>query len=56
MRFATPWRYQPSTGQVHYRTAKGVARSMDALDWIAQVISHIPDPHVPDPGAQMVRY
>ena len=29
---------------------------MDALDWIAQVISHIPDPHIPDPGAQMVRY
>ena len=48
---ATRLRYQPSTGQVHYRTAKGVARSMDALDWIAQVISHIPDP-----GAQMVRY
>ena len=48
---ATRLRYQPSTGQVHYRTAKGVARSMDTLDWIAQVISHIPDP-----GAQMVRY
>ena len=58
---ATRLRYQPSTGQVHYHTAKGVARSMDALDWIAQVISHIPDPHIPDPhipdpGAQMVRY
>ena len=48
---ATRLRYQPATGQVHYRTAKGVARSMDTLDWIAQVISH-----VPDPGAQMVRY
>ena len=48
---ATRLRYQPGTGQVHYRTAKGVARSMDALDWIAQVISHIPDP-----GTQMVRY
>ena len=48
---ATRLRFQPNTGQVHYRTAKGVARSMDALDWIAQVISHIPDP-----GAQMVRY
>ena len=53
---ATRLRYQPSTGQVHYRTAKGVARSMDALDWIAQVISLIPNPHIPDPGAQMVRY
>ncbi len=39
------------SGQVHYRTAKGVARSMDALDWISQVVSHIPDP-----GEQMVRY
>ena len=48
---ATRLRYQPATGQVHYRTAKSVARSMDALDWIAQVISHIPDP-----GTQMVRY
>ena len=48
---ATRLRYQPGTGQVRYRTAKGVARSMDALDWIAQVVSHIPDP-----GAQMVRY
>ena len=48
---ATRLRYQPGTGQVLYRTAKGVARSMDALDWIAQVVSHIPDP-----GAQMVRY
>ena len=28
-----------------------MARSMDALDWIAQVVSHIPDP-----GEQMVRY
>ena len=58
---ATRLHYQPNTGQVHYRTAKGVARSMDALDWIAQVISHIPDPHIPDPhipdpGTQMVRY
>jgi len=40
-----------SSGQVHYRSAKGVARSMDALDWIAQLVSHIPDP-----GEQMVRY
>ena len=53
---ATRLCYQPGTGQVHYCTAKGVARSMDALDWIAQVISHIPDPHIPDPGTQMVRY
>ncbi len=28
-----------------------MARSLDALDWIARVISHIPDP-----GEQMVRY
>ena len=25
-------RYLAGSGQVHYRTAKGVARSMDALD------------------------
>ena len=43
------WRH--SGFYVHYRTAKGVARSMDALDWIAQVFSHIPDP-----VEQMVRY
>ncbi len=43
------WRH--SGFQVHYRTAKGVARSMDALDWIAQVVSHIPDP-----GEQWLRY
>ncbi len=48
---ATRLRYEPGTGQVHYGTAKGVARSLDALDWIARVIAHIPDP-----GEQMVRY
>ena len=48
---STRVRYLAGSGQVHYRTAKGVARSMDALDWIAQVVSHIPDP-----GEQMVRY
>jgi hypothetical protein len=39
---STRVRYLAGSGQVHYRTAKGVARSMDALDWIAQVVSHIP--------------
>ncbi len=48
---STRVRYLAGSGQVHYRTAKGVARSIDALDWIAQVGSHIPDP-----GEQMVRY
>ena len=48
---STRVRYLAGSGQVQYRTAKGVARSMDALDWIAQVVSHIPDP-----GEQMVRY
>jgi hypothetical protein len=48
---STRVRYLAGSGQVHYRRAKGVARSMDALDWIAQVISYIPDP-----GEQMVRY
>ncbi len=48
---STRVRYLAGSGQVHYRTAKGVARSMDALDWIAQVVSHIPDP-----GEQWLRY
>ena len=48
---STRVRYLAGSGQVQYRTAKGVARSMDALDWIAQVVSHIPDP-----GEQWLRY
>ena len=48
---STRIRYLACSGQVHYRTAKGVARSRDALDWIAQVVSHIPDP-----GEQWLRY
>ena len=47
----TRLQYQAQTGQIQYRTNKGVTRSMDALDWIALVTSHIPDPH-----QQMVRY
>ena len=43
--------YQSETGRIQYRTNKGVPRSLDALDWIALVTSHIPDPH-----QQMVRY
>jgi len=43
--------YQADTGRIQYRTSKGVPRSLDALDWIALVTSHIPDPH-----EQMVRY
>jgi hypothetical protein len=43
--------YQAETGQIQYRTNKGVPRSLDALDWIAPVTSHIPDPH-----QRMVRY
>jgi len=48
---STRVRYLAGSGQVHYRSAKGVAQSMDAWDWLAQVVSHIPDP-----GDQMVRY
>jgi hypothetical protein len=47
----TRLQYQAETGQIHYRTNKGLTRSLDALDWIALVTSHIPDPH-----QQMVRY
>jgi hypothetical protein len=41
----TRLQYQAETGQIQYRTNKGVPRSLDALDWIALVTSHIPDPH-----------
>jgi len=29
---------------VHYRTAKGAQLSLDALEWIALVTQHVPDP------------
>ena len=44
-------RYQAEQGRIEYRTAKGVSRCLDALDWIALVTSHIPDP-----GEQITRY
>ena len=43
--------YDPQQGRIEYRTAKGVRRCLDALDWIALVTSHIPNP-----GQQMSRY
>ena len=43
--------YDPEQGRIEYRTAKGVRRTLDALDWIALVTSHIPSP-----GEQMSRY
>lgn len=43
--------YDKTTGQIEYETTKGIHRSMDALDWIALFISHIPNPH-----EQTVRY
>ncbi len=43
--------YDPEQGRIEYRTAKGVRRCLDALDWIALVTSHIPDP-----GEQIARY
>lgn len=47
----TRLQYDPEDGQIEYRTSKGVTRSMDVLDWIALVTSHIPDPF-----EQMIRY
>ncbi len=35
--------YDSDQGQILYRTAKGTPQSLDALDWIARVCSHIPD-------------
>ena len=35
--------YDSDRGQILYRTAKGTLQSLDALDWIARVCSHIPD-------------
>ena len=43
--------YDPEQGHIEYRTAKGIRRCLDALDWIAVVTSHIPDP-----GEQIARY
>lgn len=42
---ATRLRYEPNCAEVEYRTAKGVTCSLDALDWIALVTSHIPAHH-----------
>jgi hypothetical protein len=36
--------YDPSSGAVHYQTAKGAQLSLDALEWIALVTQHVPDP------------
>ena len=35
--------YDSDRGQILYRTGKGTRQSLDALDWIARVCSHIPD-------------
>jgi hypothetical protein len=43
--------YESEAGQIQYRTTKGITRSMDALDWIALVTSHVPNAF-----EQMVRY
>ena len=48
---ASRLRYQAEQGRIEYRTAKGVRRTLDALDWIALVTSHIPEP-----GDQISRY
>ena len=44
--FAGTWlRYPSDDSQIEYRTAKDAACSMDALDWIARVSSHVPAYH-----------
>ena len=43
--------FDEQRGQIEYQTKKGLSRSMDALDWIALVSSHIPGFH-----EQMLRY
>jgi hypothetical protein len=48
---STRLNYDKKTGQIEYETTKGIHRSMDVLDWIALVTSHIPNPH-----EQTVRY
>ncbi len=35
--------YDSDRAQILYRTGKGTRQSLDALDWIARVCSHIPD-------------
>ncbi len=47
----TRLQYNHHEGSIEYRTTKGIRRPMDALDWIALVTSHIPNPH-----EQIVRY
>ena len=48
---ASRLQYDPQQGRVEYRTAKGIHRTLDALDWIALLTSPIPNP-----GEQMSRY
>jgi hypothetical protein len=39
-----PGRDDPSSGAVHYQTAKGARLNLDALEWIALVTQHVPEP------------
>ena len=48
---ASRLQYDPEEGRIEYRTSKGLHRTLDALDWIALVTSHIPNR-----GEQMSRY
>ena len=48
---ASRLQYDPEEGRIESRTSKGLHRTLDALDWIALVTSHIPDQ-----GEQMSRY
>ncbi|MBW1994257.1 MAG: transposase [Deltaproteobacteria bacterium] len=48
---STRLHYDSKQGQIEYETKKGIHRTMGALDWIALVTSHIPDPF-----EQTVRY
>ena len=43
--------FDEQRGQIEYQTKQGLSRSMDALDWIALVTSHIPGSN-----EQMIRY
>jgi hypothetical protein len=36
--------YDSSSGAVHYQTAKGARLNLDALEWIALVTQHVPEP------------
>ena len=40
---ASRLQYDPEEGRIEYRTSKGLHRTLDALDWIALVTSHIPN-------------